>query len=100
MVLTGLFTVRQRTCAEPLIDLRLFRDRLFSWGTAAFAILSFALTGVLFILTPYLQSVQGNDAQGTGARLLPMIAALIAAAAASEVLGARLGVRVRASRPG
>ncbi len=94
VVLTGLFAVRQRTCAEPLIDLRLFRDRLFSWGTAAFAILSFALTGVLFILTPYLQSVQGNDAQGTGARLLPMIAALIAAAAASEVLGARIGVRV------
>ena len=49
---------------------------------------------MLFILTPYLQSVQGNDAQGTGARLLPMIAALIAAAAASEVLGARLGVQV------
>ncbi len=94
VMLTGLFAVRQRTCAEPLIDLRLFRDRLFSWGTAAFAILSFALTGVLFILTPYLQSVQGNDAQGTGARLLPMIAALIAAAAASEVLGARIGVRV------
>ncbi len=93
-MLTGLFAVRQRTCPEPLIDLRLFRDRLFSWGTAAFAILSFALTGVLFILTPYLQSVQGNDAQGTGARLLPMIAALIAAAAASEVLGARIGVRV------
>jgi len=94
VVLTGLFAVRQRTCPEPLIDLRLFRDRRFSWGTAAFAILSFALTGVLFILTPYLQSVQGNDAQGTGARLLPMIAALIAAAAASEVLGARIGVRV------
>jgi hypothetical protein len=88
VVLTGLFVVRQRLTAEPLIDLRLLRDRLFSWGMAAFAILSFALTGVLFILTPYLQSVQGNDAQGTGVRLLPMIAALIAAAAASEVAGA------------
>jgi hypothetical protein len=94
VVLTGLFVVRQRLTAEPLIDLRLLRDRLFSWGTAAFAILSFALTGVLFILTPYLQSVQGNDAQGTGVRLLPIIAALIAAAAVSEVAGARIGVRV------
>jgi DHA2 family multidrug resistance protein-like MFS transporter len=91
--LTGLFTVRERASAAPLIDLRLFRNRLFTWGTAAFAVISFAMTGALFILTPYLQSVQGNDAQGTGLRLLPMIAALIAAAAAGEPLAARAGVR-------
>lgn len=93
VALTGLFIVRQRMTADPLIDLRLLHDRLFAWGTAAFAILSFALTGALFILTPYLQSVQGSDAQGTGVRLLPMIAALIVAAAASEVAGVRVGVR-------
>jgi EmrB/QacA subfamily drug resistance transporter len=93
IALTGLFALRQRASAAPLIDLQLFRNRLFSWGTAAFAVISFAMTGVLFILTPYLQSVQGNDAQGTGLRLLPMIGALIAAAAASETLAARIGVR-------
>ena len=93
LVLTGLFVLRQCASAAPLIDLRLFRDRLFSWGTAAFAVISFAMTGVLFVLTPYLQSVQGNDAQGTGLRLLPMIGALIAAAAASEWFGARIGIR-------
>ncbi|HVT68921.1 MAG TPA: MFS transporter [Trebonia sp.] len=86
--------MRQRACAAPLIDLGLFRNRLFGWGTAAFAVISFAMTGALFILTPYLQSVQGNDAQGTGLRLLPMIGALIAAAAASETLAARAGVRL------
>ena len=47
------------------------------------------MTGVLFILTPYLQIVQGNDAQGTGLRLLPMIAA----AASSEMLAARIGIK-------
>jgi MFS transporter, DHA2 family, multidrug resistance protein len=91
--LTGLFILRQGTCAAPLIDMQLIRNRLFSWGTAAFAVISFAMTGVLFILTPYLQIVQGNNAQGTGLRLLPMIAALIAAAAGSEVLAARIGVK-------
>jgi EmrB/QacA subfamily drug resistance transporter len=91
--LSGLFALRQHASATPLIDLQLFRNRLFTWGTAAFAVISFAMTGALFILTPYLQSVQGNDAQGTGLRLLPMIAALIAAAAASEMLAARTGVR-------
>lgn len=92
--LMGLFGLRQRASAAPLIDLQLFRNRLFGWGTAAFAVISFAMTGALFILTPYLQSVQGNDAQGTGLRLLPMIGALIAAAAASEALGVRVGVRL------
>jgi MFS transporter, DHA2 family, multidrug resistance protein len=93
LVLTGLFVLRQRASAAPLIDLRLFRNRLFGWGTAAFAVISFAMTGVLFILTPFLQSVLGNDAQGTGLRLLPMIGALIVGAAASESFGARTGTR-------
>ncbi|MGH3210820.1 MAG: MFS transporter [Trebonia sp.] len=93
LVLAGLFWLRQRASVAPLIDLQLFRNRLFSWGTAAFAVISFAMTGVLFVLTPYLQSVLGNDAQGTGLRLLPMIGALIVAAAASESFGARIGVR-------
>jgi MFS transporter, DHA2 family, multidrug resistance protein len=91
--LIGLFVVRQRFCAAPLIDLRLLRNRLFSWGTIAFAALSFAMTGVLFVLTPYLQIVQGNDAQGTGLRLLPMIGALMVAAAGGLKFAARIGVR-------
>jgi len=93
VALTGLFALRQRTSAAPLIDLQLFRNRLFGWGTAAFAVISFAMTGALFLITPYLQSVQGNDAQGTGLRLLPMIAALITAAAASQAFAALIGVR-------
>jgi EmrB/QacA subfamily drug resistance transporter len=93
LALIGLFALRQRTSAAPLIDLQLLRNRLFIWGTTAFAVLSFAMTGVLFVLTPYLQIVQRNDAQGTGLRLLPMIGALLVAAAASEAFAARIGVK-------
>lgn len=93
LALTGLFAVRQRTSTAPLIDPQLFCNRLFSWGTAAFAVISFAMTGVLFVMTPYLQIVQGDDAQGTGLRLLPMIGALIVAAAGSEAFAARIGVK-------
>ncbi len=92
-VLLVVFALRQRGLTAPLADLRLFRDRMFGWGTIAFGVLSFAQTGVLFVLTPYLQSVQGTDAQGTGLRLLPMIAGLIGAAACGNPLGTRLGVR-------
>jgi MFS transporter, DHA2 family, multidrug resistance protein len=89
------FAARQRTATAPLVDRRLFRDRGFVWGSAASAALVFAQTGMLFVLTPFLQVVQGNDAQATGLRVLPMIGALIAGAALSEkMLAPRLGARV------
>lgn len=90
VVLTGFVAWELRT-RSPLIDLRLFRNARFAWATLAFVVVGLSMTGMLFILTPYLQIVQGNDAQGTGIRLLPMIAALMAGALSSARLTARLG---------
>jgi MFS transporter, DHA2 family, multidrug resistance protein len=92
-MLLGVFAWRQRGLAAPLADLRLFRNRQFGWATIAFGVVSFAQAGMLFVLTPYLQGVQGADAQGTGLRLLPMIAGLIGAAACGEGLGSRIGAK-------
>ncbi len=77
----------------PLVDLRLFRNPRFTWATVAFAVVGSALTGVMFILTPYLQIVQGNDAQATGIRLLPMIAGVLVGALPSDRLIGRFGAR-------
>src|ERR1700682_1909140 len=88
------FIVWQLRAAAPLVDLNLFRNRRFALSTAAFTVVGFAMTGVLFVLSPYLQVVQGNDAQGTGLRLLPLIAAMMAGAAGSDWLARRLGSKV------
>ncbi|MFJ9370147.1 MFS transporter [Nocardia sp. NPDC101769] len=93
VVLVAAFLYRQRRTASPLIDLKLFSNRLFTWGTIAFAVISFAMAGVLFLLTPFLQIVQGSDAQGTGLRLLPMIGAMLAGAGLGETFGAKIGVK-------
>ncbi len=94
-VLLAGFIARQLRARSPLVNLRLLRSRGFTWGSIAFAATSFTLSGMLFVLTPYLQVVQGSDAQGTGLRLLPMIGAMLAGAALSEkVLAARLGARI------
>ena len=82
---------------SPFIDLRNFRNRSFTWSTVAFVMTGFALFGVMFILTPYIQIVLGNDAQATGIKLLPMIVAVMAGAGLGNVLAARLGVRVGVS---
>ncbi len=81
----------------PFVDLRNFRNRSFTWSTVAFVMTGFALFGVMFILTPYIQIVLGNDAQATGIKLLPLIGGVIAGAGLGNVLAARLGVRVGVS---
>jgi EmrB/QacA subfamily drug resistance transporter len=79
---------------SPFVDLRNFRNRGFTWATMAFVVTGFGLFGVMFILTPYIQIVLGNDAQATGIKLLPLIGGVIVGAGLGNVLAARLGARV------
>jgi predicted MFS family arabinose efflux permease len=97
VVLLAAFVPWQLRTRSPLIDLRLFTSARFAWATVAFTIVGFGMTGVLFILSPFLQVVQGNDAQGTGVRLLPMIAAMMVGAVGSDWLAKRLGSKVMVS---
>jgi DHA2 family multidrug resistance protein-like MFS transporter len=93
--LAVVFVVQQAHARYPLVDLGLFRSRAFTGGSIAFSVLGFVLGGVLFLLTPFLQVVQGNDAQGTGLRLLTMIGAmLVGAAVAEKILAPRLGAGI------
>jgi hypothetical protein len=78
----------------PLVDLRLFRDPRFSCSTLVSVVMSFALMGVLFVYTPFLQIVQGSDAQATGIRLLPLIGGIVIGALDSHHMVARFGVRL------
>jgi EmrB/QacA subfamily drug resistance transporter len=72
------FVQLQRSPKQTLIDLDLFRTRGFTWGTILSTIVSFALFGLMFTLPQFYQAVEGADALGTGLRLLPMIAGLMA----------------------
>jgi EmrB/QacA subfamily drug resistance transporter len=83
--------VRHRS---PFIALRNFGNRAFTWATVAFVMTGFALFGVMFILTPYIQIVMGNDAQGTGIKLLPLIAGVIGGAGIGNMGARRFGARV------
>lgn len=93
-VLLTAFTVWELRRRSPLVDLRLFLSRRFALATLGFVTVGFAMNGVLFVIGPYLQLVQGNDAQGTGIRLLPMIGAMLVGALSTARLTARLGARV------
>jgi EmrB/QacA subfamily drug resistance transporter len=96
LVLTA-FVIWDLRHPAPFVDLRNFRNRSFTWATMAFVVTGFGLFGVMFILTPYIQIVLGNDAQATGIKLLPLIGGVIVGAVIGNVLTARLGVRVGVS---
>jgi MFS transporter, DHA2 family, multidrug resistance protein len=93
-ILLASFSIWELHTRSPLVDLRQFLNPRFSWSTLASIVMSFALMGVLFVLTPFLQTVQGSDAQATGIRLLPLIGGIVLGAVVSDRLMARLGDRV------
>jgi DHA2 family multidrug resistance protein-like MFS transporter len=94
VVILAAFVMWQRRISSPLVDLRLFKNAPFLWGTITFSMVSFAMCGVLFVLTPYLELVQGADPQLTGLRVLPMIVAMLIGAAASEQFVARTSPKI------
>src|SRR5438874_7918260 len=93
-ILLVLFIAWELRTRIPLVDLTLFRSARFTWATVTFVIVGFAMTGVMFIISPFLQVVQGNDAQSTGLRLLPLVIAMMAGAIGSDWLNRRLGTKI------
>ncbi|MFC1432200.1 DHA2 family efflux MFS transporter permease subunit [Streptacidiphilus sp. N1-3] len=94
VLLLAVFLRHERRFAHPLVDLGLFADARFRWGAVIAVFVNFAVMGILFVVPQYLEAVLGNDAFGTGLRVLPLIVGLMLSAAVSEALVPRLGVRV------
>jgi EmrB/QacA subfamily drug resistance transporter len=93
-VLLAAFLIRERRSANPVIDPALFRDKRFTWGTAATVAVSVALFGILFAIPQYLQSVLGDDPASAGLRLLPMMGGLLLAGGAAGQVVRKAGTRL------
>jgi EmrB/QacA subfamily drug resistance transporter len=93
VVLLTALVLRERRVARPMLDMTLLAQRGFLFNTLAATLVMFVLSGLLFVLPPYLQAVLGHDAFGTGLRLLPMMGGLMVAARAAQPVVARFGPR-------
>jgi EmrB/QacA subfamily drug resistance transporter len=71
-VLGALFAWRETHTDAPMLDLSLFRNARFSAGAGAIALTFFALFGVIFGLTQYLQFVLGKTALEAGALMVTL----------------------------
>jgi EmrB/QacA subfamily drug resistance transporter len=83
----------RRPGGRPLVDLELFRSGAFTWGVLLSALMGLAMIGVIFTLPQYFQAVVGTDAMGSGVRLLPLIAGLVAGALPADRVAALVGRR-------
>lgn len=79
--------------SAPLLDLDLFRDRLFSMGNLTGFLNGVARNGVLFLLVFYLQGVKGDDPVQAGILLAPLAIGLLVLSPISGALADRYGSR-------
>jgi EmrB/QacA subfamily drug resistance transporter len=76
-VLFAAFVAVEARAAEPILPLRLFRNRVFTVANAAGFILGFALFGAVIFLPVYLQNVKGSSPTVSGLQLLPLMAGVL-----------------------
>lgn len=94
VVLIAAFLIWQRRRREPLIELRLFSERVFTGGAVLLTVSVFAIFGLLFTMPQYFQGINGSDALHTGLKLLPFIGGMTVGAKLAEPVEARVGTRL------
>jgi predicted MFS family arabinose efflux permease len=73
--------LQERRAAEPILPLRLFRDRVFVVVSATLFTATLALFAAIVFLPVFLQTVTGASAEGSGLLLLPLLGATTATTA-------------------
>jgi hypothetical protein len=91
--LLGAFVAWELRNPSPMLDVRLFRVRPFTVGSGTITLQFFALFGMFFMLTQYLQLAHGYSALKTAVSFLPLAACLMIGAPMSARLVKRFGPR-------
>jgi EmrB/QacA subfamily drug resistance transporter len=77
--------------AEPMLDMRYFKNKAFSTGTGGMILVFLGMYGTMFLVTQYLQLILGYSALGTAVRLLPMTPIMMIVAPQTPKFSARFG---------
>jgi EmrB/QacA subfamily drug resistance transporter len=86
----GFLTVELRA-ADPMVDVSLFAERVFSGGIVAVVMWGFGLFGIYFFTSIYLQDVLGFSATVAGAAFVPMALLMAVGAVVSQRVSAAIG---------
>ncbi len=85
------FLIREKTAAEPLIPLQIFRDRIISISLFTVFVTGIGLFGSMLLIAMMLQTVLGVSATESGALLTPLMLVVAGASVAGGIAIAKTG---------
>jgi EmrB/QacA subfamily drug resistance transporter len=91
--LMAFFIVHERGTRFPVLDLSLFKIRLFTAGNIANLVSGLAFAALAFIMTLYFQLVRGYDLLSAGLALIPLDVTLILIGPISGSISDKRGAR-------
>ena len=87
------FIAWERRTDHPMLDVSVFRNLRFSAASISIACVFFALMGVMYVLTMYMQSVLGYSPLQAGVKMLPIAIGMVLASKLAIGLTRRLGTK-------
>lgn len=96
-VLLPLWVAIERRSRAPMLDLALFRNRLFAAASAASFLNGLARFALMFLFVFYYQGAQGNTPIQAGVKLIPLALGMLVASPIAGVYADRHGSRALAA---
>ncbi|MFE6968887.1 MDR family MFS transporter [Isoptericola sp. NPDC057653] len=91
VVASAAFVLAEHWAAEPIIPLKLFKNRNFVLATSAGLFIGVAMFGSISYMPTYLQMVAGVGATTSGLLMIPMVVGLMSTAITTGLLASRTG---------
>jgi EmrB/QacA subfamily drug resistance transporter len=96
VVLLPLFVLIESRVTAPMLDLTIFKNRMFSAATAAAFLNGLSRFALLFLFVFYFQGVKGDDPITAGIKLAPMAIGMLIASPLAGIWADRHGSRALA----
>ena len=85
------FVLWERSQAEPMLDMKLFRNPAFSTATGGMILVFLSMYGVLFLITQYFQLILGYSPLSAALRFLPIAPIMMIVSPLTPKIVVRLG---------
>jgi EmrB/QacA subfamily drug resistance transporter len=91
LILLVLFVLQELRSHDPIVSMKLFRNRVFTTTSAIGFVVGFAMFGSIIFLSLYLQVVHQSTPTMAGLQLLPMMLGIIISSVGSGQIIVRIG---------
>jgi len=93
LIVLIVFVIHQQKIKYPLLNLSIFHNARFTWGTIVGSILMFVLSGLLFFITQYMNFFFDATPLESGIKLMPLLGAYVIGAILSDIFVKRIGTK-------